>query len=72
MTDVDLAWARVLRRLQSLAPGPGHNGMMQMKVLLVDGRPVLWTRPSVIMLEPGAVDMRRFLESLSDEPEEPD
>ena len=69
MTDAEEAWGSVLKRLRSLAPGPGHNGMMTMKVLLVDGRPVLWTRPSVIMLEPGQVDMRRFLESLAEEEE---
>ena len=70
MTDVEEAWGSVLKRLRSLAPGPGHNGMMTMKVLLIDGSPVLWTRPRVTMLEPGAVDMRRFLESLTDEEDE--
>ena len=69
MTEAEAAWDSVLKRLRSLAPGPGHNGMMTMKVLLVDGSPVLWTRPRVTMLEPGAVDMRRFLESLTDEEE---
>jgi len=63
-------WEDVAKRLRSLAPGPGRNAILQIRVLVVNGCPVVWTRPDVTMLEPGALDPTALLERLSGQPKD--
>ena len=67
MTDRAKAWEDLLRRQIQRAATVDHGfAIMSVRVLIRDGIPVLYGKPSLTALEPGRADIDGILRELSD------
>lgn len=60
-------WAKVIRRLQSVARGQGGCAVLTIKVVVdCDGNPIFWRDPTRVLLEPRARVTKEMLDRLAE------
>ena len=47
----DAAWQNILLRIRSVCP-ESRTAIVTMRLVVVDGQPRIWSKPTVMMIEP--------------------
>lgn len=62
MSDKEVAWNNLLRRIRQRSPvAEQGQAIITVSVVVQDDMPVLWTKPQVVMIEPGSCDIRAVI-----------